>query len=222
MLKPSRAKIAAALVLASAAIIAVPAMAQSKSGKFVCWKDKAGKVVGCGDTVPPEYRDNAGSQLDRSGMKRGTVESAQEAAKRRAEEEATAKQKAEEKRRLAEQQRLDAALLNTYANEKEIDQRRDRELQQVELTIVQLQAPLKNATDRYNDAKKRNATEDMTRAAAEKEKFEHEIAAKQKEKADISERYAAHKKRYAELRGGGQSASAVSTSAPALNPGKAR
>ena len=39
---------------------------------------------------------------------------------------------------------------------------------------------------------------------------------------DISERYAAHKKRYAELRGGGKRASAVSTSAPAPNPGKAR
>ena len=220
MLKPRCAQIAAALVLASAAMLAVPAMAAG--GKFVCWKDKAGKVVGCGDSVPPEYRDNAASQLDRSGMKRGAVESAEQAAKRRAEEEATAKQKAEEKRRLAEQQRLDAALLNTYANEKEIDQRRDRELQQVDLTIVQLQAPLKNATDRYNDAKKRNAKDDMAHAAAEKEKFEREIAAKQKEKAEVAERYAAQKKRYAELRGGGQSASAVSTAAPAANPGKAR
>ncbi len=215
MLKPSRAKLAAALVLASAAIITVPAMTQSNAGSFVCWKDKAGKVVGCGDSVPPEYRDNAGSQLDRSGMKRGAVESAEEAAKRRAREAATAKEKAEERRRVAEQQRLDAALLNTYANEKEIDQRRDRELQQVDLTIVQLQAPLKNATDRYNDAKKRNASEDIARAAADKEKAEQEIADKQKEKADITERYAAQKKRYVELRGGGQSASAP-------NPGKAR
>jgi phage-related minor tail protein len=216
MLEPRRAKIAAAFILALAGIIAVPAMAQSKSGgKFVCWKDKTGKVVGCGDTVPPEYRDNAGSQLDRSGVKRGALESAEEAARRRAQEEATAKQKAEEKRRLAEQQRLDAALLNTYANEKEIDQRRDRELQQFDLTITQLQAPLKNATDRYDEAKKRNAKEDMARAAAEKEKFEREIAAKQKEKAELAERYDAQKKRYAELRGGGQSAAAVPASAPA-------
>jgi hypothetical protein len=221
MLKPRRAKIASAIVLALAAIIALPAMAQSKAGgKFVCWKDKTGKVVGCGDTVPPEYRDNAGSQLDRSGMKRGAVESAEEAAKRRAQEEATAKEKAEERRRVAEQQRLDAALLNTYANEKEIDQRRDRDLQQIDLTITQLQAPLKNATDRYDDAKKRNAKEEMTRAAAEREKFEQEIAAKEKEKAGITERYAAQKKRFTELRGGGQSAAAVPASAPAAKPKK--
>jgi hypothetical protein len=216
MLEPRRTKITAAFIIALAVFIAVPAMAQSKSGgKFVCWKDKTGKVVGCGDTVPPEYRDNAGSQLDRSGVKRGAVESAEEAAKRRTQEEATAKQKAEEKRRFAEQQRLDAALLNTYANEKEIDQRRERELQQVELTIIQLQAPLKNATDRYEEAKKRNAQEEMTRAAADKEKFEQEITAKQKEKADLAARYDAQKKRYAELRGGGQGVVAVPTSAPA-------
>jgi phage-related minor tail protein len=213
MLEPRRTKIAAAFIIALAVFIAVPAMAQSKSGgKFVCWKDKTGKVVGCGDTVPPEYRDNAGSQLDRSGVKRGAVESAEEAAKRRTQEEATAKQRAEEKRRLAEQQRLDAALLNTYANEKEIDQRRERELQQVELTIIQLQAPLKNATDRYEDAKKRNVQEEMTRAAADKEKFEREITAKQKEKAELAARYDAQKKRYAELRGG---VVAVPISAPA-------
>jgi len=216
MLKPRRAKIASAIVLALAAIIAVPVMAQSKAGgKFVCWKDKTGKVVGCGDSVPPEYRDSAGSELDRSGVKRGAVESAEEAAKRRAREEATAKEKAEERRRLAERQRLDAALLNTYANEKEIDQRRDRDLQQIDLTITQLQAPLKNATDRYDDAKKRNAKEEMARAAAEKEKFEQGIAAKEKEKAGITERYAAQRKRFTELRGGGQSAAAVPTTAPA-------
>jgi hypothetical protein len=197
------------LVLAAVGLAPLPAMA---AGKIVCWKDKSGKVVGCGDTVPPEYRDNAASELDRKGVKRGNVESAEEAARRRAREEATAKQKAEEQRRLADQQRLDAALLNTYANEKEIDDRRNRDLQQIDLTIVQLQAPLKNATARYEDAKKRNAKDDMTRAAAEKEKFEREIAEKEKEKLEISERYAAQKKRYVELRGGGQGATATPVS----------
>jgi hypothetical protein len=196
-----------ALVLL-ASVVAVPAVAQTGK-KLVCWKDKSGKVVGCGDTVPPEYRDNAATELDRKGVKRGTVESAEEAARRRAQEEATAKQKAEEKRRQAEQQRLDSALLNTYASEKEIDDRRNRELQQIDLSIVQLQAPLKNATDRYNDAKKRNATDDMARAGAEKAKVEREIAAKEKEKAEITERYAVQKKRYVDLRGSGQTAAAA-------------
>ncbi|MGQ0523283.1 MAG: hypothetical protein ACT4P8_06445 [Betaproteobacteria bacterium] len=209
-----RSFLIAALSIAGAGVVSAPAMAQSK-GKLVCWKDKSGKVVGCGDTVPPEYRDNAANELDRKGMKRGTVESAEEAAKRRAQEELNAKQKAEEKRRLAEQQRLDTALLNTYANEKEIDERRDRELQQVDISIVQLQAPLKNAADRYNDAKKRNAKDDMARAEADKAKAEREIAAKEKEKVEIAERYAAQKKRYADLRGAGQSAATTPASTSA-------
>jgi len=204
------ARLLCGIVLVAGAVIISPVLAQS--GKFVCWKDKTGKVVGCGDTVPPEYRDNAATQLDRTGAKRGTLESAEEAARRKAQEEATAKQKAEEKRLRAEQQRLDAALLNTYASEKEIDDRRNRDLQQVDLAIVQLQAPLKNATDRYNDAKKRNAKEDMARAEAEMKKYEREIAAKEKEKTEISERYAAQKKRYLELRGG---ATAAAVPAPA-------
>ena len=208
-------KLFALLLLAAAGIVASPAMAQSKPGRFVCWKDKSGKVVGCGDTSPPEYRDNAAAELDRRGLKRANVESAEEAARRRAQEEATARQKAEEQRRLADRQRLDAALLNTYASEKEIDDRKNRELQQIDLAIVQLQAPLKNATDRYNDASKRNAKEDMARAAAEKEKYEREIADKEKDKVEINERYAAQKKRYLELRSGGQSAAAVPVSAPA-------
>ena len=208
-------KLFALLLLAAAGIVASPAMAQSKPGRFVCWKDKSGKVVGCGDTIPPEYRDNAAAELDRRGLKRANVESTEEAARRRAQEEATARQKAEEQRRLADRQRLDAALLNTYASEKEIDDRKNRELQQIDLAIVQLQAPLKNATDRYNDASKRNAKEDMARAAAEKEKYEREIADKEKDKVEINERYAAQKKRYLELRSGGQSAAAVPVSAPA-------
>lgn len=204
MLEHKRRYLVSAVVLALGGLIASPALAQS--GKFVCWKDKTGKVVGCGDTVPPEYRDNAATQVDRKGQARGTVESAEEAARRKAQEEASAKQKAEEKRRLAEQQRLDAALLNTYSSEREIDDRRNRDLEQVDLAITQIQAPLKNATDRYNDAKKRNARDDMARAEAEKQKFEREIAAKEKEKTEIADRYAVQRKRYVELRGGGQSA----------------
>ena len=55
----------------------------------------------------------------------------------------------------------------------------------------------------------------MARAAAEKEKYEREIADKEKDKVEINERYAAQKKRYLELRSGGQSAAAVPVSAPA-------
>ncbi len=204
------------LALAVTFVFNAPAVAQSKGGgKIVCWKDKSGKVVGCGDTVPPEYRDSAATERDSRGIARKNLESAEDAAKRQGREQETAKQKEEDRKRLAEQKRQDSALLNTYTDEKEIDQRRDRDIQQVDLSILQIQAALKNATDRYNDAKKRNSKEDMARAGADKERIEQNIAAKEKEKEGIRQKYAAQKKRYAELRGGGQS-----TAAPAPAPKK--
>lgn len=205
------------LVAASAVLCLaiVPAQPADAAGKIVCWKDKSGKVVGCGDTVPPEYQTSATKELDSRGVTRKTTETAEEVAKRKEQEKGMAKQKGEEQKRLAEQRRQDTALLSTYTNEKEIDQRRDRDIQQVDLSITQLQAPLKNATDRYNDAKKRNAKDDITRAEAEKQKIEGSIAAREKEKADIRSRYDEQKKRYLELRGG---TSTTAGTAPATTP----
>ena len=53
---------AAALMAFSGSALA---QASKGSGKIVCWKDKAGKVVGCGDRVPPEFQDSATKELDR-------------------------------------------------------------------------------------------------------------------------------------------------------------
>lgn len=203
---------AAILVLAPAGAVAPSHAAQ----KIVCWKDKSGKVIGCGDTVPPEYRDHAAKELDSRGLTRRTIDTAAEDAKRREKEKALAEAKQEEARRLAEQARQDKALLATYASAQEIDQRRDRDLQAVDLQIVQIQATLKNADSRYEDAKRRNHKDDIARAAADKKRAEDMIAEREKEKAAIREKYAEQKKRFLELRGGGaQSAAAPPTPAAA-------
>ena len=63
-------KIQAVTALAAAAILgitAAPAAEPQKAGGLVCWKDKAGKTVGCGDKVPPEYQDNATGALNKRG-----------------------------------------------------------------------------------------------------------------------------------------------------------
>lgn len=209
---PLRLLAAAALAALVGAGVGIDEAAAQK--KIICWKDKSGKVVGCGDTVPPEYQESATKELDRRGVTRRTTESADDAAKRRAQEQELAKQKAEEQKRAAEQRRQDAALLATYTNEKEIDQKRDRELAQLDLQLSQLQMSLKSAAARYTDAKARteaaqkdqrlahpSVQEDFTRAATEKERLESGIAVKEKEKEDIRKRYAEQKKRYLELRG---------------------
>lgn len=182
--------------------------------KIICWKDKSGKVIGCGDRVPPEYQDSAIKELDRRGVTRKTTESAEDAAKRRAHEAELARQKAEENKRLAEQRRQDAALLATFSSAAEIDRKRDRELAQIDMQITQLRVSLKNATERHDEAKKRSAAaqkantpvspvlqDEIAKAASAKQRLEQGIAGKEQEKAEIRRRYDEDKKRYLELRG---------------------
>lgn len=210
---------ALATVLASAT---GAALAQSKSSRIVCWKDKAGKVVGCGDTVPPEYRDSASQELDRRGVTRKTTGTAEEEASKAAELEKKKEQLEEEKRKHADQKRKDQALLGTYLNEAEIDQRRDRELAEVDRLLNQFRGLHKSAVARHTDASARLAAaqksnkdtdalrDEVARAEAEKSKIERGIATREKEKADITARYAETKRRYAELRSGGPASSAPS------------
>jgi len=224
MLKLTRAFFAAALAMALAAFFAGTVAAQTKGGgKIICWKDKSGKVVGCGDKVPPEFEDAATKELDRRGVTRKTTETAEEQAKRAAQDEVLAKQKAEENKLQAEQRRRDSALLNTYANEKEIDQRRDRELQEVDRLLGQFQALHRAAADRHTDASGRLAKakkpsdalkDEVARAEADMAKLVQSMASKTKEKEDISERYAQTKKRYMDLRSG-RAQSAAAPAAPA-------
>ena len=213
MIRTGRTCVGVALALALG-LAAGAAFAQAKDGKgrIVCWKDKSGKVVGCGDKVPPEYQDSATREMDRTGITRATTESSEEAARRRAKDQETAKQKVEDEKRAAEQKRQDTALVNTFSNEKEIDQKRDRELAQVDLQVSQMKVSLKNAVDRHNDIKTRSETtkdkkaadgfkEDLAKAAADRERLEQAINTKEKEKVEITKNYAAQKKRYLELKG---------------------
>lgn len=213
MLKSTHPLVIAALAAALASTTGA-ALAQSKGGKIVCWKDKAGKVVGCGDTIPPEYRDAATQEMDRRGVTRKTTGTAEEEARRAAEAEKLKEQLAEEKRRQADQKRKDQALLSTYLNEAEIDQRRDRELAEIDRLLTQFRGLHKGAVARHADASARLAAaqksgrdtdalrDEVARAEAEKSKIERGIATREKEKADITARFAETKRRYADLKSG--------------------
>jgi hypothetical protein len=211
-----------AAVLGTFAVLALglsaPASAQVQApGKIVCWKDKSGRVVGCGDKVPPEFQSSATKELDSHGVTRKTTESVEEANQRRVREQEAARIKAEEDRKLVDQKRQDTALLDTYSNEKEIDLKRDRDLGVLDLQMEQLQTALKGATQRYNEVKVRADSfdkakkplppalkDELAKAAADKQRLEQSIEAKQKEKEELRQRFAAQKKRYTELRSGTQ------------------
>jgi hypothetical protein len=185
------------------------------AGKIVCWKDASGKTIGCGDTVPPEYRGSATKELDKRGVTRRTTESAEEAAKRREREQEEARLKAEEEKRLAEQQRQDLALLSTFSNAAEIDAKRDRDLQTIDLQIVQQRTLQTSAAKRHRDLQARKAqlektkqpvpatlADDIARAEEEKRDLEASIAAKEREKVELRRKYGEMKARYTQLRGG--------------------
>ena len=126
---------------------------------------------------------------------------------------------------MTEQKRQDDALLNTFSNEKEIDLKRDRELQSLNNFITQQGAALKNANERLADARKRAESfdkdkkpmppavkEDIARAEREKARVESDIAANEKAKADTTAKYAEYRKRFMELKG---TAPAPAAAAPA-------
>ena len=197
------------------------------AGRIICWKDETGKVVGCGDRVPPEYRGSATKELDSRGITRKTTVTPEEAARRRAEEQEQARKEAEERQRLAEEQRQNRALLATYANEQEIDDRRDREIEQVEAQIRQLDVSLKNVNERRADLEKRRDVAandkylkssvpelqmDLDKVVAEQRRLEQRIASQEKIKQSIRARFEQQKARFRALRGGSSAPAASSTS----------
>ena len=222
--EPHRAAVAGTFALIALLSFTAPGEAQ---GKIVCWKDKAGKVIGCGDKVPPEFQSSATKELDSRGITRRTTESVEQSEQRRAREAEEARNKAEEERKLLNQKRQDTALLETYSNEQEIDLKRDRDLQSFDLQLEQLGSALKGATQRYNDVKARlegveknkkipspSLKQELVRATADKVRLEQSIAAKHKEKEELRERFANYKRRYNELRSGVQAIPPSQQAAP--------
>src|SRR5215208_3759293 len=96
-----------------AGALVLPGAAEAQSGKIVCWKDKSGKVIGCGDKVPPEFQSSATKELDSRGVTRKQTESVEEASQRRAREQEAARIRAEEEKRSLGQKRQDTALMET-------------------------------------------------------------------------------------------------------------
>jgi hypothetical protein len=217
---PERLPALSMLAGAATAIAMLAAPSAALAQKIVCWKDKTGKVVGCGDRVPPEFQNNESKRLDSGGITRQTTVSAEDAARLKAEQDKKAELKIEEDRRIAEQRRQDTALVNTYTMASEIDVRRDRELQVVDLQIQQLKAAVKGAVDahtaqkgRYANFEKRgkvpdNVKDDLKQAADEEDRVKSRITEKEKDKERINASYAQQKARFIELKGGGPAAPA--------------
>lgn len=201
------------------------APAQQK-GNIVCWKDKAGKTVGCGDKVPLEYQDNASRELNKRGMTINQTEAALTPEQRQAQAVETERKRVEAQKR-EEERRRDRALLDSFTNEKEIDLKRHRDIQQIEINISAQQSNLKNTTDRQHELKVRMdqmnrekraipapIQEDYDNLETERLKVQAQILQKRKEIVERNIDYDAMKARFMELKG----MAPVPPSASAANP----
>lgn len=228
--KPSRFElismqnIRSTVVLAAACIltlIAGPALSQQKSGgSVVCWKDKSGKTVGCGDKVPPEYQDNANSTLNKRGVTVNQSDVTQTPEQQRSQQSDAEKKKREEEKR------RDRALLDSFTTEKDIDLKRARDIQQIENGIAAQQSYARSLTDRQSEArvkidqlKKENkpvpstTQQEFDRATSELANATAQIAQKRKELTDRNQEFDDMKKRFRELTGA--TPAAPSATAPA-------
>ena len=126
------------LVLVSMLVALPPTHAQTvPSGTVYCCTDNGHQV--CGDVLPPQCFGKSYREMSPQGTVRRTVEaplSPEQLAKREAEERA---RRAEVARQRAEMRR-NQSLLETYSSVADIDTRRDRAVESVELELRQAEA----------------------------------------------------------------------------------
>ena len=130
-------RLCAALVIGMGLSLAVAA-------RTYCCTDKAGRKV-CGDTLPEQCEDRAYKEFGDKGRVRNVE--APLTAEQRVQRDADAARKQEEER-IAGEQRLVLAPLNTYGSEKDIDILRDR-------AVADMEATGKQTRDKYDAALKR-------------------------------------------------------------------
>ncbi len=207
-----------ALAVLAAVAGAPPASAQSAPGKgtgastgIICWHDKNGKQVGCGYSVPPEYANNPTRELNSRGLTVKKTEAAATAEAVRARQEEEARRKQDDAERAAAKKR-DQALINSYTTESEIDSRRDREIAQIDLTILSLQTTLKQQRTAETELRRRvdgfaktgkpapdALIEELRRATSEVTDTERMIGQKRAEQDSVRAKYGELRARFTEL-----------------------
>ena len=187
--------------------IAVAAEPQG-GAKFFCCNDSAGKYV-CGDTVPVACYGRAFRELGADGRTVREVEApltAEQRARKAAEEETARREAARQK----EQQRKDQALMETYVNAEEIETMRKRALDDVqqsirntEAQIVEIKARRKKFEDEAEFYKRKMLPPDVQKGledtGLEIKSQESVIEAKKKEIGVIQAKYDDDLKRYQDL-----------------------
>jgi len=180
--------------------------------KLYKWVDDNG-TTHYGEVIPPEYANKDRDSINKSGLLNKRPEKINPEALR-------AKEEAEQKRKIdnqaaMEQQRRDNALLNTYSNENEIDQARDRSLVLIDarieshkMLLISSQATLdghkKEFDSRTKAGKKipQSLINDITQTEARVSRYKAELSKSEEELAAVKTRFDNDKEFYRKLKGG--------------------
>jgi chromosome segregation ATPase len=220
-------------LLAALALAAVPAAAA-----YRCVDEKGRTHFG--DTPPPACADVVMYEVTRSGKVLRTIQPTMSETQWKAKQEAEEKAKLAEKA-AAEQTRKDTALLSTYANEKELDTARERNIEPLKARIALSQERMKEIDKRvkvvkeemefYTDGKKKKAGKDDTTAAMgkelerlddEKKTLQKNIVGFEKEISELRVKYDVDKRRWLALKQGSSAKQAdVASSDAQPEPAKA-
>jgi len=144
-MKPSR--------LLAVAVVAAAFASGVVSASLYRWVDEKGRVQ-YSDKPPPSDQQKSGVQMNKSGVVRKKLDTSLSDEEQKAREEEAARRRLEEQK-ATERRRQDIALLQSYTDAKEIDLKRDREIQAVEATLTNLRLQARNVADRREDDKKR-------------------------------------------------------------------
>lgn len=187
------------------------------SAAFKCVDEKGQTHIG--DTPPAGCAKVVMYEITRGGTIireiQPTMTEEQWKAKKEAEEEARIAEKA-----AREQKRKDMALLSTYANEKEFDVARDRNIEPIQQRIKQSHERVKEIDKRvkvvkeemefYKAGKKKgsgealpsNLTSELERLEEEKKTIAKNLVSYNKEIAELRTKYETDKRRWVELKAG--------------------
>lgn len=180
--------------------------------KLYKWVDNKG-ITHYGEVIPPEYADKQKDTFKKSGMLEKRPE-AVDTDSVKAKDEAEIKRKLDSKATM-EQQRRDNTLLNTYSNENEIDQARERSLILINARIESNKMLLKSSQttleghklefEKRTESKRpipASLNNDIERSETKILRFQSELNKSETELSAVKERFEKDKLLYRKLKGG--------------------
>ena len=221
-----RLKLRLALLLTLTAVLFATA---SAAGSIKKWVDENG-VTHYGTSVPPQYKDQAHSELNARGIEIKRHERAL-TAEEIEQQKALARLRAEQQKLLEEQQARDRILLNLYRNEDDLLMARDGKLAQIDAQNTISRKEIQRLKDRLSQfqaeaaraervgkrlSKKQQANLDSTRRSIEGSYAM--ILGREDEKRAIIDSYESDLARFRKLRHGSLTASTASVVAAPETP----